>query len=66
VNLDARFDIVGGHLRGNPFAVDYEYLDLAPIGCSPIVPNPWCAHGSYFNKDNIAVNQGIFGYFIEN
>jgi hypothetical protein len=65
VNLNARFDIIGGHLRGNPFAVDYEYLNLAAIGCSPIVPNPWCAHSSYFNKDNHAVNKEIFGYFLE-
>jgi len=66
VNLNARFDVVGGHLRGNPFAVDYEYLNLQPVGCSSIVPNPWCAHGSYFNQDNLAVNKQIFGFFIEN
>jgi hypothetical protein len=65
VNLNARFDIVGGNLRGNPFAVDYEYLNLPPVGCSEIVPNPWCAHGSYFNRDNLAVNRDIFGRFIE-
>jgi hypothetical protein len=66
VNLNARFDVVGGHLRGNPFAVDYEYLNLAPVGCSVIVPNPSCSHGSYFNKDNLAVNKDIFGFHIEN
>jgi hypothetical protein len=66
VNLNARFDIVGGNLRGNPFAVDYEYLNLAPIGCSTLLPNPWCSHGCYFNKDNLPVNKDIFGYFIEN
>jgi hypothetical protein len=65
VNLNARFDIVGGNLRGNPFAVDYEYLNLAPVGCSDLVPNPWCAHGSYFNRDNVVVNRDIFGRFIE-
>jgi metacaspase-1 len=65
VNLHARFDIVGGHLRDNPFAVDYEYLNLLPVGCSTLVPNPWCAHGSYFNKDNLPVNKDIFGSFIE-
>lgn len=64
VNLDARFDIVGGHLRGNPFEVDYEYLDLTPVGCSTFIPNPACAHGSYFNPDNEAVNRDIFGKFI--
>jgi hypothetical protein len=65
VNLNARFDIVGGPLRGNPFAVDYEYLNLVPVGCSPVIPNPWCAHGSYFHPDNVAVNRDIFGNFIE-
>jgi metacaspase-1 len=65
VNLNARFDIIGGHLRGNPFAVDYEYLNLEPVGCSALIPNPWCAHGSYFNRDNLAVNRDIFGFFIE-
>jgi metacaspase-1 len=64
VNLDARFEIVGGHLRGDPFAVDYEYLNLPPVGCSAIIPTPWCAHGSYFNKDNLPVNRDIFGSYI--
>jgi hypothetical protein len=64
VNLDAKYDIVGGPLRGNPFNVDFEYLDLAPVGCSAWIPNPYCSHGSYFNPDNVAVNQDIFGKFI--
>jgi hypothetical protein len=64
VNLNARFDIVGGNLRGNPFEVDYEYLDLKPTGCSSIIPNPACAHSSYFNPDNQAVNRDIFGKLI--
>ena len=64
VNLNARFDIVGGNLRGNPFGVDYEYLDLTPVGCSSFIPNPACAHGSYFNPDNVVVNRDIFGTFI--
>jgi hypothetical protein len=65
VNLNARFDIIGGHLRANPFAVDYEYLNLEPVGCSALIPNPLCAHGSYFNKDNLAVNRDLFAFFIE-
>jgi hypothetical protein len=65
VNLDAHFDIVGGPLQGVPFAVDQEYLGLEPIGCSSIIPNPACAHGSYFNVQNLAVNRDIFGHYIE-
>jgi hypothetical protein len=64
VNLNARFDIVGGHLRGNPFDVDAEYLDLPPVGCSLLIPNPTCAHSSYFHPDNTAVNRDIFGKYI--
>jgi hypothetical protein len=65
VNLDARFDIVGGPLQGVPFAVDNEFLGLEPVGCSAVIPNPACAHGSYFNPQNLAVNRDIFGRFIE-
>jgi metacaspase-1 len=65
VNLNARFDIVGGHLRGNPFAVDYEYLELVPVGCSLVIPNPSCAHGSYFHPANEAVNKKIFARYIQ-
>jgi hypothetical protein len=65
VNLNAMFDIVGGPLRGNPFAVDYEYLGLTPVGCSLLIPNPVCAHSSYFRPENVAVNQDIFGRYIE-
>jgi hypothetical protein len=63
VNLDAAFDAVGGRLKGVPYAVDVEFLDLPPVGCS-LLSLPVCAHGSYFNSGNIAVNQDIFGYFI--
>jgi hypothetical protein len=63
VNLDAQFDIVGGHIQGTSFEVDVERLNLAPIGCSfPVTPT--CAHGSYFNGDNFVVNHDIFGMFI--
>jgi hypothetical protein len=64
VNLDAQFDIIGGPLRGNPFAVDFEYLGLSPVGCSAWIPNPICAHSSYFNPDNTAVNRDIFASYI--
>jgi hypothetical protein len=63
VNLDAQFDIVGGHIQGTSFDVDVERLDLAPIGCSfPVTPT--CAHGSYFDANNFVVNHDIFGLFI--
>jgi hypothetical protein len=64
-NLDARFDIVGGPLAGDPFEVDLEFLGLAPVGCSRIIPNPACAHSSYFHPDNEAVNKHIFARYIE-
>ncbi|MBV9123044.1 MAG: hypothetical protein JO112_06790 [Planctomycetes bacterium] len=65
VNLNARFDIVGGALKGRPFAVDDEFLGLPPVGCSNFIPNPTCAHGSYFVPENVRVNRDIFGRFIE-
>lgn len=65
VNLDARFDVVGGPMQGVPFGVDFEYLGLTPVGCSRVIPNPACAHSSYFNADNLAVNRDIFARHIE-
>jgi hypothetical protein len=65
VNLNAQFDIVGGHLQNNPFQVDAEYLELPPVGCSTLIPNPVCAHSSYFNLANQAVNQDIFARYIQ-
>jgi hypothetical protein len=66
VNLDARFDVVGGHLTGDPYEVDQEFLNLVAVGCTPSwLPRPFCSHGSYFNADNVAVNRDIFGAFIE-
>jgi hypothetical protein len=65
VNLNAHFDIVGGHLQGVPFQVDAEYLDLPPVGCSTVIPNPFCAHSSYFALANQAVNRDIFARYIE-
>lgn len=62
VNLDARGDIVGGRLAGD-LAVDEEFLNLYPTGCSvprflPIDPS--CAHSSYFERGNLPVNRDIF------
>ncbi|HEX8200920.1 MAG TPA: caspase family protein [Isosphaeraceae bacterium] len=66
INLDARFDVVGGPLKGQPFAVDEEFLNLVPTGCTPaFLPQPACSHSSYFVRDNLAVNRDIFGRFIE-
>jgi hypothetical protein len=66
VNLNARFDVVGGNLKGNPFQVDEEYLNLAAVGCSAFIPDPFCAHTSYFQRDNLAVNRDILGRLIDN
>ncbi|HUG66655.1 MAG TPA: hypothetical protein VMM76_02820 [Pirellulaceae bacterium] len=67
INLDARGDIVGGPLRGRPYDVDEEFLNLQPVGCGSVFGwvNPACAHSSYFVPANTAVNQGIFGRFVE-
>ena len=66
VNLDARGDIVGGPLRGRPFAVDNDFPSLAPFGCGSFlgVVNPSCAHSSYFAAGNNIVNRDIFAAFI--
>jgi hypothetical protein len=64
INLDACRDVVGGPLKDNPFEVDFEYLDLLPIGCGAW-PTPACAHSSYFHPDNRVVNEEIFGRHIE-
>ena len=64
INIDAQFDIIGGHIQGAPFAVDVERLNLAPVGCTfPVTP--FCAHGSYFNPRNLKVNRDIFGRYID-
>jgi phosphatidylserine/phosphatidylglycerophosphate/cardiolipin synthase-like enzyme len=64
VNLNARSDVIGGRLRGNPFEVDFEYLNLAPVGCPPGF-QPRCAHSSYFHRENVAVNRDIFARHIK-
>ena len=65
VNLNARFDVIGGNLRGNPYPVDSELLNLTPFGCSAWLPNTQCSHSSYFKTGNVAVNRDIFGTDIE-
>ena len=70
INLDAKSDFVGGSLRAVDLAVDAEFLDLAPVGCSgfgwPVkLYTPACAHSSYFHGDNHAVNRDIFAAFMQ-
>lgn len=63
INLDASGDPVGGHLQGNPYLVDAEYLDLSNMGCGWFDAS--CAHGSYFLASNVIVNRDIFAGFID-
>jgi hypothetical protein len=65
-NLDAHGDLVGGPLKGRPYAVDADFLNLESVGCSSFlgIVDPRCAHSSYFDRTNTAVNQGIFARFI--
>jgi hypothetical protein len=67
INLNAHGDIVGGHLQDSPFQVDSEFLNLDPITCTAFlgIVDPSCAHSSYFQPENVAVNRDIFGSFIE-
>jgi len=67
INLDAKGDFVGGSL-GRKFQVDNEYLELSPTNCPSRL---WgydlnCAHGSYFQPDNLKVNRDIFARHILN
>lgn len=66
INLDAAGDLVGGPLKGRPFAVDEDFVNLNPFGCGSFLTlrNPACSHSSYFQPGNIAVNRDIFGRFI--
>jgi endonuclease/exonuclease/phosphatase family metal-dependent hydrolase len=66
INLDARFDIVGGRLASRGFGVDHEFLNLTPVGCRSFLPSASCAHSSYFHTDNYYTNRDIFGWFIQN
>jgi hypothetical protein len=64
-NLDAKGDLVGGSLA-RKFEVDQDYLNLTPTSCSRKL---WgydlgCAHGSYFQVENLQVNRDIFARHI--
>ncbi|MFO0801373.1 MAG: caspase family protein [Gemmataceae bacterium] len=65
VNVDAKGDSVGGALAGN-YPVDFDYTDVEPTGCTRgwFGYNLSCAHGSYFNPDNLTVNRDIFARHI--
>lgn len=68
INLDAGGDIVGGPIKG-AFVVFDEHVGLSPTGCTKIpftniAINPFCAHSSYFQLDNLAVNRDLFAHFI--
>lgn len=67
VNLNAHGDIIGGSLKGRPYAVDFDFVNLEAVGCHSLlgIVNPLCAHGSYFERDNLQVNKNIFSRFIE-
>jgi hypothetical protein len=66
VNLNAQGDLVGGPLAGRPFQVDDDFPNLTPVGCGNLlgIVNPICAHASYFQAANVAVNRDIFGMYI--
>jgi hypothetical protein len=66
VNLDARGDVVGGPLKNRPYQVDFDLVNLDPFGCGSVfgVVNPRCAHSSYFQTGNVAVNKEVFGKYI--
>jgi hypothetical protein len=64
-NLDAKGDLVGGSLA-RKFEIDQDYLNLTPTSCSRKL---WgydlgCAHGSYFQIENLQVNRDIFAHHI--
>src|SRR5262249_184443 len=68
INLDASGDPVGGAIADR-FDVDAEHLGLDPIGCATIPftkisVSIWCAHSSYFHRENSVVNRDIFGAHI--
>lgn len=63
INVDASGDLVGGPVQSKGFAVDVERLGLPAVGCGPL--NAVCAHSSYFDPRNIAVNRDLFAAYIE-
>src|SRR5690606_17873100 len=68
INLDARGDLVGGPIQGQPFAVDEEHLNLEPVGCRVgpgSIVSPVCAHSSYFHPANTRVNRDILARIMQ-
>ena len=68
INLDARGDIVGGRVA-DQFEGARDFLRLSPTGCRTIpftgtTLNFACAHSSYFEPANKAVNRDLFARFI--
>jgi len=73
VNIDAGGDVVGGSITP-PFDDVTEYLQRVPTGCSmfrfrrwlgqPTARNPACAHSSYFQPKNKAVQRDILARHI--
>jgi len=66
VNINARGDVIGGPLQGRPYAVDNDFPNLEAFGCRRFLGlvNPSCAHASYFQSGNVAVNRDVFGRFL--
>jgi pimeloyl-ACP methyl ester carboxylesterase len=68
INLDARGDIVGGRVA-DQFEGARDFVRLSPTGCRTIpftgtTLNFACAHSSYFEPANKAVNRDLFARFI--
>jgi len=55
-NLNAAGDPFGGPLIP-AYGCDKDWLDLPAVGCDGL--EPLCAHGSYFNPQNVRVNRDI-------
>ena len=68
-NIDAGGDIVGGPISP-PFTTTEQFLDQFPTGCSTFplrrrtAMSFTCAHGSYFQPENTAVNRDILAHYI--
>jgi hypothetical protein len=67
VNVNARGDLVGGALKGRPYAVDEDFPAVTPFGCPRLLGlvTPQCAHASYFVAGNVEVNRDIFAREID-
>lgn len=73
VNIDAGGDVVGGPIAP-PFENVNEFMERVPTGCSmfwfrrlyghPTARNPACAHRSYFQHENTAVQRDIIAHYI--